>query len=57
MTGLRPDITRVAVVDHGVLRLSFADGISGDVAVLERMRGPVFAGAHASGLRQSSGRR
>ena len=45
MTGLTPDITAVAVVDHGVLRLTFADGLTGEVAVLERMRGPVFAEA------------
>ena len=45
MTGLTPDITAVAVVEHGVLRLTFADGVVGEVAVLERMRGPVFAEA------------
>jgi hypothetical protein len=45
MTGLTPDITAVVVVDHGVLRLTFADGVTGDVAVLERMHGPVFAQA------------
>ena len=43
MTALTPDITAVAVVRHGVLRLAFADGLSGEVEVLERMRGPVFA--------------
>jgi Protein of unknown function (DUF2442) len=42
MIGLTPDITAVEVVDHGVLRLTFADGLSGDVEVLGRMRGPVF---------------
>ena len=42
MIGLTPDITAVAVVRHGVLRLTFADGITGEVAVLEGMRGPVF---------------
>jgi hypothetical protein len=42
MIGLTPDTTDVSVVDHGVLRLRFADGISGEVDVLERMRGPVF---------------
>jgi Protein of unknown function (DUF2442) len=42
MIGLTPDITAVVVIDHGVLRLTFADGVSGEVAVLERMRGPVF---------------
>lgn len=42
MTGLTPDITDVAVVSHGVLRLTFADGRQGAVEVLDRMRGPVF---------------
>jgi hypothetical protein len=42
MIGLTPDITAVAVVRHGVLRLTFADGLAGEVEVLERMRGPVF---------------
>jgi Protein of unknown function (DUF2442) len=42
MIGLTPDIAAVVVVDHGVLRLTFADGVSGEVAVLERMHGPVF---------------
>lgn len=48
MTGLSPDITDVAVVGHGVLRLTFADGLSGEVAVLGRMRGPVFAAARTT---------
>jgi Protein of unknown function (DUF2442) len=42
MTGLTPDITAVAVVRHGVLKLSFVDGLIGEVDVLGRMRGPVF---------------
>jgi hypothetical protein len=42
MIGLTPDITEAAVVRHGVLRLRFADGLSGEVEVLDRMRGPVF---------------
>jgi len=42
MIGLTPDITTAAVVRHGILRLTFADGLSGDVDVLDRMRGPVF---------------
>jgi hypothetical protein len=42
MTGLTPDITAATVVRHGVLELTFADGLSGEVEVLERMRGPVF---------------
>ena len=45
MTDPTPDITAVAVLRHGVLRLGFADGISGEVDVLDRMRGPVFADA------------
>lgn len=45
MIGLTPDITAVEVLGHGVLRLTFADGLSGDVHVLDRMRGPVFADA------------
>jgi hypothetical protein len=42
MTGLTPDITSAIVVRHGVLRLSFADGLTGEVEVLARMHGPVF---------------
>jgi len=42
MNGLTPDITDVAVPRHGTLRLTFADGLVGEVDVLERMRGPVF---------------
>lgn len=42
MIGLTPDITEAAVVRHGVLRLRFADGVTGEVDVLDRMRGPVF---------------
>jgi hypothetical protein len=45
MTGLTPDITAVTVVEHGVLRLTFSDGLSADINVLDRMRGPVFADA------------
>jgi hypothetical protein len=42
MTGPPPDITAVSVVRHGVLRLTFADGLTGEVDVLARMSGPVF---------------
>ncbi|MCP9491004.1 MAG: DUF2442 domain-containing protein [Solirubrobacteraceae bacterium MAG38_C4-C5] len=42
MIGLTPDITDAAVARHGVLRLTFADGLMGEVEVLDRMRGPVF---------------
>ena len=45
MIGLTPDITEAAVVRHGVLRLTFADGLRGEVDVLDRMRGLVFAAA------------
>jgi hypothetical protein len=45
MTGLTPDVTSAVAVSHGVLRLTFADGLGGDVDVLDRMRGPVFAQA------------
>jgi len=53
MTGLTPDITQVAVVKHGVLELTFADGVTGQIDVLDRMRGPVFARARTdSGFRE-----
>jgi hypothetical protein len=42
MIGLTPDITDVAVLRHGTLRLVFADGLTGEVDVLDRMHGPVF---------------
>ena len=45
MIGLTPDITAVVVVRHGVLKLTFADGLSGEVDVLGRMYGPVFENA------------
>lgn len=45
MNGLTPDITAAEVVRHGVLRLTFADGLSGKVDVLDRMHGPVFEDA------------
>jgi hypothetical protein len=45
MIGLTPDITRVTAVRHGVLALTFADGTTDELDVLERMRGPVFAEA------------
>ena len=45
MIGLTPNITDVKVVSHGVLYVVFADGLSGEVDVLERMRGPVFEAA------------
>jgi len=45
MTGLTPDITEVSVVRNGVLELRFADGLLGEVDVLDRMHGPVFEDA------------
>jgi hypothetical protein len=42
MIGLTPDITEATVIRHGVLGLRFADGLSGELEVLDRMRGPVF---------------
>jgi hypothetical protein len=45
MTGLTPDIAAVSVVRHGVLKLTFADGLTGEVNVLDRMRGRVFEDA------------
>jgi hypothetical protein len=53
MTGLTPDIVAVTVVRHGVLRLVFADGMTGELEVLPRMRGPVFEKARTlDGFRQ-----
>lgn len=49
MNGLKPDIVKVAVVEHGVLDLTFADGLRGQVAVLDRMRGSVFEHARTQG--------
>jgi hypothetical protein len=42
MIGLTPDITAVSVPRHGVLDLTFADGLTGEVEVIQRMWGPVF---------------
>jgi hypothetical protein len=42
MNGLTPDIVEATVVRHGVLRLTFADGLSGEVELLAHMWGPVF---------------
>ena len=42
MTSPPPDIIAVSVVRHGVLHLTFADGLTGEVDVLARMWGPVF---------------
>jgi hypothetical protein len=39
MNCLTPDIRAAEVVRHGVLGLTFADEVSGEVDVLERMHG------------------
>jgi hypothetical protein len=36
MIGLTPDITAVTVIEHGILRLTFADGLSAQPNVLDR---------------------
>jgi hypothetical protein len=42
------------VIGHGVLRLTLADGTSGEVDVLAHMRGPVFERARApEGFREA----
>lgn len=48
MIGLTPDIVDVKVPQHGTLRITFADGLEGEVEVLSRMRGPVFERARTS---------
>ena len=45
MIGLTPDIIKARAVHHGVLVITFADGLQGEVDVLKRMRGPVFDAA------------
>lgn len=48
------DITAVEVTDHGVLELTFADGTTGRVDVLARLRGPVFERARTpEGFREA----
>lgn len=42
MSGLTPDIVEASIVRHGVLKLTFADDLSGEVEILQRMWGPVF---------------
>jgi len=42
MNGLTPDIVEASVVRHGVVKLTFADGLSGEVEILQRMWGQVF---------------
>lgn len=45
MIGLTPDVTTVSVVRHSVLRLTFSDGLSAELDLLDRMRGRAFARA------------
>ena len=47
MTGLTPGITAVSVLRYGVLRLTFADGATGEIEMLGRMRGFIFEQALA----------
>jgi hypothetical protein len=42
MSFLEPDITDVSVPRHGVVILTFEDGTTGEVEVIDRMWGPVF---------------
>lgn len=48
MIGRTPDITEATAVRHGVLHLTFSDGLTGEVEVLGRMRGPVFETARTA---------
>jgi len=41
-------ITAATVVDHGVLRVVFADRLSSEVEIISRMRGPVFERARTA---------
>lgn len=45
MSDISPDIVDVEVPAHGRLRLTFSDGVVGEIDVLHRMRGPIFDGA------------
>lgn len=49
MIGLTPDITEARAIHHGVLSVAFADGLAGEVDVLNRMQGPVFEIARTPG--------
>lgn len=47
-------MTEVEVVRHGVIRPTFADGLTGEIEVLDRMWGPVFARARTpEGFREA----
>ena len=45
MNGPPYAITAVSVAHHGVLDLTFADGLTGEVEVIQYMQGPVFTEA------------
>ena len=42
MNGPDYDIVEASIVRYGVVMLTFADGLSGEVEILQRMWGPVF---------------
>jgi hypothetical protein len=42
MNCLTPDIVEASVVRYGVVKLTFSDGLSGEVEIIQRMWGPVF---------------
>jgi hypothetical protein len=52
---MTPDVTKATDVRHGVLRLRFADGLTSEFSVLERMHGPIFDEARtAAGFRRAA---
>lgn len=42
MIAITPRMTSVEVPRHGCVRLTFEDGLQGDVELLSRLDGPVF---------------
>jgi hypothetical protein len=42
LIGLTPDVTAVRVVRHGVIALTFEDGLEGELEILSHLWGPVF---------------
>ena len=42
LIGLTPDIAAVRVVRHGVVALTFEDGLEGEVDLRDHLWGPVF---------------
>jgi hypothetical protein len=48
-------ITGLEILGHGVLHLTFVDGLEGDVDVLDRLWGPVFERVRtAEGFREAT---